>query len=410
MKANWEDKSEQTVKHALARLDPIFKITDTGNVQWELDPELYLQFLYSYVVCKTPLCFDTQLELFFAAYRECRAKTNTVDAGELINSFQLQVESQEKELKNFTLVTTINVNNKCKLDTLNIGRLEVSFLTTIDDNLRMEREDKLKSINADCNKPNETTFVVVKATSFGVKTFLSDALRVINLCRGIIELQLDLVGNRLNWSNKEAVYPSASVTKLGKYHSIHCDSETYLYFEDYPEPTKSVSFENIQLLNQQLKSNLNKVLKSKFSKRLQTIVDSIVTALDTQSPSLRFLQLWISAEIMLNAKEEKTLSRRLASHFDDREFHSKLFASLKQDRNHHIHRFEKTNSVELKCNVMRKALCYYFNFFINNELELTKYEDIISFLDFTNDPKTLEHQKALLEKQIAFLGSKLPTT
>ncbi|QTH63745.1 hypothetical protein J1N51_13675 [Psychrosphaera ytuae] len=409
MKANWKDKSEQTVKHALAKLEPMFKVTDTGNVQWELDPELYLQFLYSNVACKTPLCFDTQLELFFEAYRECRAKSNTVDADELISSFQLKVESQERKSKNFTLVTTINVNNKCKLDTMSIGELEISFQSTIDNNLKLEREDKLKSIHAACDKPSETTFVVVKAKSCGVKTFLHDALRVINLCRGMIELQLDLIGNRFDWSNKEAVYPSASFTKLGKYHSIHCDNETHLYREDYPEPTKSVSFKNMQLLNQQLKSNLDKVLKSKFSKRLQTIVDSIIAALDTQPPSLRFLHLWISAEIMLNAKEEKTLARRLATLFADREFHSKLFASLKQDRNHHIHRFEKTNSVELKCNVMRKALSYYFNFLINNELELTKYEDIISFLDFTHDPKALEHQKALLEKQIAFLDSKLPT-
>ena len=395
------------------QLEKIKTLSEEGKVSFELfNFDIITTFLYN--------CFTFPNYVSEYDARDIISKSIYKIAKEEISQQKLieEIESQlnqflSRPIQRYALVALISLSKFQNLNNIYLDNCRLIFENYL--SLRFNNQDRKKLLSDAARStpaeiPDDYSFVRVFVSSRSVFDAANKALENLDIIRGI----WNYIINRSFSYRKSFIGKPDPINKiiLGPIHTLHdlegnlaCDKWWY-------EPNY---FGQIKTYNPS-KNELNKLKKSEkfvrmrlknlnYRDEIESAFIRYSKALDERDITSAFLKLWGVLEALTSTTKGtnyEVTAKRVASLYQERDFHYHKLNILKEYRNSYVHSGEEPNEQETYLIQLKNYVESLFQFHLTNKLNFSSIQRAAEFFDITANKKELNYKIRLLNNAKKF--------
>ncbi len=327
-----------------------------------------------------------------------------------ITKFETEYLSQIPQ--KFVLVSTLSINNRCKLKRININGSTITFHRYLDKNFTDEIETKIKkkaSRSIIGEYPRDYIFLKTSVKAKSVSQASIKAIDSIDIIRGIWNLYYNQGRYRISSDGRKD--PINNIV-FGPLHTIHYPNgklatTNWFYETGYIGPLRTFDMENKLVDLYKFQENVRKFLKrSKFQNHIETALRKYTQALDLRDLESSYLRLWGLLEYLTNTNENETHKetvKRTSFFFQEREYAKQVLNHLRDHRNRSVHIGENNQNIETLLYQLKNFVEVILRFQIVNKFQFSNCEELTQFMNLPDDTSELKRRKKIIESALKFI-------
>jgi len=327
-----------------------------------------------------------------------------------ITKFETKYLSQKPQ--QFVLVSTLSINNKCKLKRIKINGSTITFHRHLDKHFADEIDTKIKkkasrSIIGEYPKSYIFLKTSVKAKSGSQASIM--AIDSIDIIRGIWNFYYNQGRYRISSDGRKD--PINNIV-FGPLHTIHYPNgklatTSLLYETGYIGPLESFNMVDTLVDLYKFQENVRKFLKRNiFRNHIEVALRKYTQALDLRDLESSYLRLWGLLEYLTNTNENETHKetvKRASFFFQEREYAKQVLNHLRNHRNRSVHTGENNQDIEILLYQLKNFVEVILRFLIVNKFRFSNREELTQFMNLPDNTSELKRRKKLIENALNFI-------
>jgi hypothetical protein len=309
--------------------------------------------------------------------------------------------------KRYVLASKISINPIIKLERIYLGNKQIFVEQNLPSQFNQKpREELLKNASAYVygEFPKNYSQIRIYVSSQSIYDAADRALESCDFLRGI----WNWVINRTFTFRKTLGGNLKPINKiiLGPIHTLHYTDgnlikENIWWYEPGYQGAITPYNPDQENLNVLMKSQVNirkSINKLHYSNDLTSAFIRYARALDSKDYLSSFLKLWGILEFLTNTHNEPgrdVTVRRVASLYEEREFHVQILKILKEFRNSYVHSGKESNELEFYLVRLKNYVDTMLHFHVTNKFHFASIEKASEFLDITTNKDVFSYQLKL---------------
>jgi hypothetical protein len=314
------------------------------------------------------------------------ASNGVIDSKKLLTEInKLTRHYLDKKPEDYSLVTSIALDNQVKLPSLKVNGVMLQFKSSIPKTFAKGLE-KFSKDTTFAKTPKDYKYIFAKVSARSQQEAVEQAYYAINFVRGIWNLHFNLrTPKRHSYGLKQPV----NKIRLGPVHTLHNYKGNIVENRFWYEKTYSATspfekfaeeFVDIQKFYKLIRAKLK---RSIYQQELENAIIRYVQALDETNFDNSFLKLWSILEHLTDTTEapNETTARRTAFVFKENEYMSQILQVMKTHRNRMIHASVAPANTEPHVYILKNCVEELLHYHLNPPLRFESLKKAASFLD-----------------------------
>lgn len=407
MQVTWVDGFDQGL--LLKKIAAITKVNAGKASLSGYDANEYLAALQSMIRIDGSLPSQVKDGLVTQALFEAIVKP-AFAATDVLEAVKRKVRAhQAKPDLSFVLVTTINVANSEKLQSLRARGCHVSFPNRLPNRFGEARASIISESSSWLGGEGGAfqTTVCIRVTAKSAHEAGNQALDAVDLIRGIWNLFTNLAWRRTFGGRKTPI----NQFMLGAVHTLHkIDGslvQDMFWYEPHHFSGKGQATTSKAGLKKIATAFRKKLSRLPYRLDIETAILRYTRALDTDDHDASFVKLWSVLEFLTDtglASYDKTV-KRASYMMKDGAYHRLVLQHLRQHRNRSVHGGQSGETEETEIYQLKRYVEYLIRFHVGNGFGFNTLSGACEFMDLPADADVLKKRIALMRTGLKYLGA-----
>lgn len=407
MCARWIGK-KGIPQHLITKLDAMKHVDSNGSVSFS-DGFVYADYrtvLFSNIQTHESVPDYLKLHMVTKALSLAAGRGKITDNSILNEVNRLETEYLNQGLAKYTLVTSISIKSTDTLKRRHFKGCLIDFRPKIKGLLDKERKKiELQSKNAfHAPLPSLYSTLCVYVQARNPLEAGEVALDSLNTIRAIWNLFYNVQYSTGMRSGKAEPF---NKILLGPLHTVHSENGRYQQHFVESKYVISTSLKDIE-------SDISKFMKFEAwtRRRLKTgpvedwVYKSLiryVLALDEWDYEAAFMKLWSLMEYLTHTTDYDLLIKRVKNRLKEPNLHNDIMQHLRKCRNDLVHFSLMPEYIDTLLYQVKRYAENLLNFYIDDSCYFKNQDEILNFLDLSNDKRVLEEKRKLIKLKLKAL-------
>lgn len=398
--------------YASELLNKIFQnctLNSDKTVSQRIENQFYHDAFFGLIKHNHKLDDDTLYTILVKTLTECFTRNQQPKTSNILIEFDKACSLKTQFQSIYILITEISIKNTYKLPKLKINDCAICFYNSLPAKYKKHRDLYISdSSDHEIFPVKDYTFACITISAASEEHAVNSALEALGVIRAIFQIGFKKYRQLIS-SSKEGEYPTASVVKTGRVHTLHIPSGemtgTHSWVSTSFKGNPAITLRHPEKTIDHLKKTIRRVRACAYSAHTLSALVNYIDATDRNDAEMKFMQLWSTLEILTLTDKSEVLIKRASFFYQDRVLHQALLESLRDARNTHVHRGHPPVNIEQKNFQLCAFIEHMLAFFILNPFKFSTVAEINNLLSLPTQETNLITQIKMLKTVQKFIRS-----